>query len=1320
MHHRLENLRERGDRLGLRAFVQDLNAGELVQLAHSIVCKPDATKILDDVLESFSDSDSCQLKRRKFVETTLKSLEKAKISVGQANTIINRIIFDFPKYSKQHHAKFVDFCITNIRNNESELHSWKDLLPVLLETLENEKYIIYEDAEVSGIEYKSLIVKAICSSEWNVNLLPSLTKMFGDMRLEKTDRNLVLNKLCFNLPNLSLDQVPSFVYQALKLCKDKDNQKLLSALSTYFDSCYSKTISTNDRDSFEDIGMISKKEVRDIESTVLYHVYQAARLNHEHMKDFIRFLKQTSHASEYILQPFILAVLMSITSIYEDQIFEILKVAIVNSNLEKEKRQCSAWLRQCIPSPPNVIEIILQVIDTSNKDRHLVLKGLVGLAFILMSADQKSKNGATATWPIGSKIIQKIAKKRHETIPVVLEELITKIVIGNSSTTHYTECLKYMCRELSIIVLDHQVLIMTILERLLFLPSTIATQVLNAIFPLMRVSPNIRENIILTLRKALYRKGISKRQMAVTGFLEMLKYSKMYSRNSFRLSQHSSSSSFRSTQTQVTLEYNSQQERPTTEREQTLCYEILDILKKSFTYEFEVRLHLYEGLHDAVAKNPNITEVLLDMLLSHLNLYLDTDESILPPVKFELCTDLRGMDVVQQEPIAHLIFSLQKIYNNAVAKESNICRKLYDTLKALCRRMMAMKLEHLNLEYGADLFHGDLSKSQIKLRTLHASIGIYEALIAFRIGERLNGDRDSFHQINDLFNVYTELMDFIKAQSTKTKKVNGKNKKNKDANTTIKKSAKSNDVKIPQTIMDLDVIRQSLLLLFPQTMTQDNCIVRKNYNFCYYILQTCEQLLQCVRSFTNDASQIQSKQHLNTYIEVGSLLYKHFIKNLNDALVNDEKMTILALQCFKEISYSMCTLFSSELPKFLNSIFEVQSNKDSTSVDINSQLEKIIFSLIPYLETEFVKETDDEEEKKVPFLLLQTIEQFTYKINFDNYNPQKIIKRIKAMIQMEDVQSSIIPGIVQFYLNLEGRTEEYGETLNDICLELCEKVGSIDGSEPVTSSQYKVIRDDTALQIYNILNSDIKEQLNSASWLLMRLKAEDTIARAPGTIDEFGNNNLREKERSLCKQLSYLAQELHTLASTAIKPGPSTDATLKNLQILYHLLGNLTKYFYVKSNAQNAAFQAVKFIQVVQLAGKSLKTAFYNLVMYVEESQNKLNSKTDSSAQRNKILRETKTIPRVVYEIEQFNKEILLLGKRTAIPLEKYIKQSVTRDFRIKNPQLVEGLEKMDVSMLVSPDVETSENDMHTSNVDETESNSDDETSSTKRCRMED
>lgn len=62
---------------------------------------------------------------------------------------------------------------------------------------------------------------------------------------------------------------------------------------------------------------------------------------------------------------------------------------------------------------------------------------------------------------------------------------------------------------------------------------------------------------------------------------------------------------------------------------------------------------------------------------------------------------------------------------------------------------------------------------------------------------------------------------------------------------------------------------------------------------------------------------------------------------------------------------------------------------------------------------------------------------------------------------------------------------------------------------------------------------------------------------------------------------------------------------------------------------------------------------FYFIIKYfLKENQNKLKLKSDSYAQRNKILKETKVIPRVVYEIEQFNKEILLLGKRTGVSIK--------------------------------------------------------------------
>jgi len=67
-----------------------------------------------------SQSESLLSKRLKLVESTLTALGKAKVSINHANDIINRIVIDFPAYSKLHLIKLVEFCLANIRNNNDE------------------------------------------------------------------------------------------------------------------------------------------------------------------------------------------------------------------------------------------------------------------------------------------------------------------------------------------------------------------------------------------------------------------------------------------------------------------------------------------------------------------------------------------------------------------------------------------------------------------------------------------------------------------------------------------------------------------------------------------------------------------------------------------------------------------------------------------------------------------------------------------------------------------------------------------------------------------------------------------------------------------------------------------------------------------------------------------------------------------------------------------------------------------------------------------------------------------------------------------------
>lgn len=100
---------------------------------------------MDEILNYIPPaSEGGQTTRRKFVESVLKTIRKSQITGSHANSLVNRIIQDFPKFSKLQLVKLVEYCLSSIRNNDDDFYSWKDILPILLQVLEEEKYINYK------------------------------------------------------------------------------------------------------------------------------------------------------------------------------------------------------------------------------------------------------------------------------------------------------------------------------------------------------------------------------------------------------------------------------------------------------------------------------------------------------------------------------------------------------------------------------------------------------------------------------------------------------------------------------------------------------------------------------------------------------------------------------------------------------------------------------------------------------------------------------------------------------------------------------------------------------------------------------------------------------------------------------------------------------------------------------------------------------------------------------------------------------------------------------------------------------------------------
>lgn len=179
-----------------------------------------------------------------------------------------------------------------------------------------------------------------------------------------------------------------------------------------------------------------------------------------------------------------------------------------------------------------------------------------------------------------------------------------------------------------------------------------------------------------------------------------------------------------------------------------------------------------------------------------------------------------------------------------------------------------------------------------------------------------------------------------------------------------------------------------------------------------------------------------------------------------------------------------------------------------------------------------------------------------------------------------------------------------------------------------------------------------------------------------------GKEFLKSKERDVCCHLCRIISICTYLSNLTIPAGVNAETVFKILIHLYNTLNSLTKYFLRISSKINPAFQSARFEHVLKVSGKPLSKIVYEFILYIEEGPQSDDESTQKKKSANpnvlktKILRETRLIPKLVYEMEQFGRNVIALSNKTKIDLSKYVGLGTSRDFRIKAPELKQALEK--------------------------------------------
>lgn len=216
---------------------------------------------------------------------------------------------------------------------------------------------------------------------------------------------------------------------------------------------------------------------------------------------------------------------------------------------------------------------------------------------------------------------------------------------------------------------------------------------------------------------------------------------------------------------------------------------------------------------------------------------------------------------------------------------------------------------------------------------------------------------------------------------------------------------------------------------------------------------------------------------------------------------------------------------------------------------------------------------------------------------------------------------------------------------------------------------------------------------------------------------------MKTSERRICSQLILISNALMYLTNSCLPLGQCMDTLIKLLTQYYVCLSNLTKHFLIRHKIISLSFNHTKFDQLIKAVGKPLPLKIYRIISYIEDNifdevendkgddcNAKKQKKKDPKTDKAKIMRDTKYIPKLILRIENFNKFVNCLSKKTKHDLSKCLHVGTVRDFRIQTAALRKAIDR---TFCESEQMEIDEDDLERED-EASDSESSDDNNSTK------
>uniref|UniRef100_A0A674HQ85 FA complementation group I n=1 Tax=Taeniopygia guttata TaxID=59729 RepID=A0A674HQ85_TAEGU len=726
-------------------------------------------------------------------------------------------------------------------------------------------------------------------------------------------------------------------------------------------------------------------------------------------------------------------------------------------------------------------------------------------------------------------------------------------------------------------------------------------------------------------------------------------------------------------------------------------------------------LRAVQGFYDVLRRNSQLASSVMETLLSQIKQYYLPQQDLLPPLKLEGCIMAQGDQIFLKEPLAHLLCCIQHClawYKSTV----RLCQGAEDDeeeeeeegvgfeqdfeemLESVTRRMIKSELEDFELDKSADFSPSSGVGVKNNIYAIQV-MGICEVLIEynFNIG---NFSKNKFEDVLGLFTCYNKLSEILREKA-------GKNK-----------SSLSN--KTARSFLSMGFVSTLLTALFrdnAQSHEESLAVLRSSTEFLRYAvsvaLQKVQQLEETGQTDGPDGQNPEKMfQNLCKITQVLLWRYTSIPTVVEESGKKKGKsISLLCLEGLLRIFNTVQQLYSAKIPQFLQALDITDGDAEETDINVT---EKAAFQIRQFqrsLVNQLSSAEDDFNAKETQSLITvlstlsklldpasqQFLQFLTWTVKVCKENALEDISCCKGLL-------SLLFSVHVVYKSPVGLLRELAQDIH-ACL------GDIDQDVEVEGRcHFAIVNAKTAAPTVCLLVlGQVDKVLEEVDWLIKKLTS---LGSDTSEDSSQASNQSQALEKGVILQLGTLLTVYHELVQTALPAGSCVDTLLRSLSKTYAILTSLIKH-YIQACRSSSTTIPGRLEKLVKLSGSHLTPQCYSFITYVQNihseslsfvEEKKKKKKEDEAAAVStvmaKVLRETKPIPNLIFAIEQYEKFLIHLSKKSKVNLMQYMKLSTSRDFRINASVLDSALQERN-----SEDAENEPHNDQSSTAEQTEEN---------------